>query len=52
MKKARRPASKKTTRRNPLARALATAKFRQRVVKDSGQYRRRPKHPPPADDES
>jgi hypothetical protein len=31
-------------RRNPLARALAGAKYRPRVVKKADTYKRRPKH--------
>jgi hypothetical protein len=34
----------KSLRRNPLARVLATGKFRNRVVKPVGLYKRRPKH--------
>lgn len=37
----------KKLRRNPLARVLATAKFRNRVVKPVGLYKRRPKHRKP-----
>jgi hypothetical protein len=40
----RRPVARKI-RRNPLARELAAGKFRPRVVKKSGTYKRRPKHP-------
>jgi hypothetical protein len=40
----------KKIRRNPLARVLATGKFRNRVVKPAGVYRRRPKHPKPGGD--
>jgi hypothetical protein len=41
----KRPRLKKI-RRNPLARELATGKFRARVVaKKIGTYQRRPKHP-------
>jgi len=46
----RRPKVKKI-KRNPLARELATGKFRPRVVKKIGTYERRPKHPK-ADDEA
>jgi hypothetical protein len=35
-------------RRNPFAKALAGGKFRVRVVKDIGAYRRRAKHRRPA----
>jgi hypothetical protein len=34
-------------RRNPLARELATGKFRVRVVKRVDAYKRRPKHTEP-----
>jgi hypothetical protein len=34
-------------RRNPLARELATGKFRLRVVERPDRYKRRPKHKPP-----
>lgn len=40
----KRPKVKKI-RRNPLARELATGKFKPRVVKRLGTYQRRPKHP-------
>jgi hypothetical protein len=52
MKKVRRPRATKATRRNPFARALATPKFRPRVANLPGQYRRRPKHVIPPDDET
>jgi hypothetical protein len=39
----KKPAPKKI-RRNPLARVLASGKFRNRVVKPVGLYKRRPKH--------
>ena len=46
----KRPKAKKI-RRNPLARELATGKFRPRVVaKKIGGYQRRPKHPKPEDE--
>ncbi len=43
---ARRPKLPKARKikRNPLARVLATGKFRPRVVKRAGLYKRRPKH--------
>jgi hypothetical protein len=44
MKKSRGTRSLKKLRRNPVARGLADAKFRPRVVKAPGTYRRRPKH--------
>ncbi len=44
-----RPRAKKI-RRNPLARALATGKFRARVVPKIGAYKRRPEHLPPEDE--
>lgn len=37
-------------RRNPLARELATRKFRARIVPKIGAYKRRPKHIPPEDE--
>jgi hypothetical protein len=37
----------KKVRRNPLARVLASGKFRNRVVKPVGLYKRRPKHRKP-----
>jgi len=37
-------------RRNPLARELATGKFRPRVVAKPGAYKRRAKHPEPGDE--
>ena len=37
----------KKIRRNPLARVLASGKFRNRVVKPVGLYKRRPKHRKP-----
>jgi hypothetical protein len=40
----------KKIRRNPLARVLATGKFRNRVVKVAGLYKRRPKHPKPGEE--
>jgi hypothetical protein len=40
----------KSLRRNPLARVLATGKFRNRVVKPAGLYKRRPKHRKPGED--
>ena len=40
----------KKIRRNPLARVLATGKFRNRVVKPAGLYKRRPKHRKPGED--
>jgi hypothetical protein len=45
----KRPKAKKISR-NPIARDLATGKFRPRIVKKIGTYRRRPKHPKPADE--
>ena len=47
-KRLKRKAPKKL-RRNPLARALAGATFRPRVVKAEGVYKRRPKHRKPAE---
>ena len=44
MKKSRPKGPSKKLRRNPVARGLADAKFRPRVVKAPGEYRRRPKH--------
>jgi hypothetical protein len=44
MAKKARPVRKKAVRRNPLARVLAGAKFRLRVVPKPGLYKRRPKH--------
>ncbi|HVY21281.1 MAG TPA: hypothetical protein VHA70_14535 [Bauldia sp.] len=38
-------------KRNPLAKALRTAKFRPRVVERPGTYKRRPKHPGEVDSE-
>jgi hypothetical protein len=52
MKKSRPKAPGRSLRRNPLARALASPKFRPRVVKKPGEYRRRPKHLRPTDDET
>ncbi len=46
----RRPVVKKL-RRNPVARDLATGKFRPRVEKPVDAYRRRPKHPKPSEEE-
>ena len=52
MKKSRSTGSLKKLRRNPQARALAAPKFRPRVTKAEGTYRRRPKHvPSPADED-
>jgi hypothetical protein len=45
----KRPKVKKV-RRNPLARELATGKFKPRVVAKIGNYKRRPKHPKPVDE--
>ncbi len=47
----KRPVVKKI-RRNPVARDLATGKFRPRVEKPFDAYRRRPKHakPPPEEE--
>jgi len=52
MKKVRRPRAKKSTRRNPFARALASPKFRPKVTNVPGQYRRRPKHARPPESET
>jgi hypothetical protein len=52
MKKSRSPSTKKSLRRNPHARALASPKFRPRVVKAPGEYRRRPKHVRLTEDEA
>jgi hypothetical protein len=41
----------KKIRRNPMARQLATGKFRARLVPREGGYRRRGKHPKPATEE-
>jgi hypothetical protein len=38
-------------KRNPLARELATGKFRPRVVPRPDTYKRRPKHPSPTEEE-
>jgi hypothetical protein len=38
-------------KRNPLAKALRSAKFRPRVVERSGLYKRREKHPKQVDSE-
>ncbi len=38
-------------KRNPLARALTSPKFRPRVVPKIGAYKRRLKHPPEVDSE-
>ena len=40
----------KKVRRNSLARVLATGKFRNRVVKPAGRYKRRPKHRKPGEE--
>lgn len=45
-KRLKKPVPKKI-RRNPLARVLAGAKYRARVVKPVGLYKRRPKHRKP-----
>ena len=45
----KRPKARKI-RRNPLARELATGKFRARVVPRPGTYKRRPKHPQPPEE--
>jgi len=51
MKRPKLPKPKKISR-NPHARALASDLFKSRVVKGSGIYRRRSKHPkPPSPDE-
>jgi hypothetical protein len=42
-KRRKRPAARKI-KRNPLARELAGGKYRARVVKRAGFYKRRPKH--------
>jgi len=47
----KRPAAR-NIRRNPIARDLATGKFRPRVVEKPGAYRRRPKHPKPGEGEA
>jgi hypothetical protein len=48
-----RPPAPRKVKRNPLARDLATGKYRARVVPRQGAYRRRGKHPkPPVDDSS
>ena len=49
VKQKKRKAPKKL-KRNPVARMLASGKFASRVVKPFGLYKRRPKHPPAADD--
>jgi hypothetical protein len=46
-RRVKKPARKKISR-NPLARVLAGAKYRARVVKPVGLYTRRPKHRKPA----
>lgn len=51
MKKSRSPGLPKKLRRNPVAQGLADAKFRPRVVKAPGTYRRRPKHVRPPEPE-
>ena len=48
-KRASKPKPRKI-RRNPLAKALATPKYRPRVVKRVDAYKRRPKHPDPPED--
>jgi hypothetical protein len=50
-KQPRRPVTKKI-RRNPLAREVRTAKFRERVVPRADTYRRRPKYPVPPTEET
>jgi hypothetical protein len=45
----KRPAQRKI-KRNPFARVLATGRFRNRVVKPVGLYKRRQKHSKPAEE--
>ncbi len=42
----------KKTRRNPHARALGSALYRQKVEKGKDEYRRKRKHPKPTDEEN
>lgn len=45
MAKKAKPIRRRVVRRNPLARALSSGKFRPRVVPKPGLYKRRKKHP-------
>jgi hypothetical protein len=49
-RKPKRPRARRL-KRNPVARALSTGRFRKRVVEPRDAYRRRPKHAPPPDPE-
>ena len=51
-KRPSRPKPPRKIRRNPLARVVRTAKFRERVVARANAYKRRSKHPAKPDDEA
>jgi hypothetical protein len=51
MARKRKPAARRALKRNPIARALRTPAFRQKVAERPDQPRRRPKHARPLEED-